>query len=716
MPRVAFRNFTGGEVTSTLSARYDLQKFGTFLQICENFIPNIHGDIERRPGTEYIATLEENSYLLPFQFSSEPTENYVLVFDKWKIHVYGNDSCCIEADIDCQPYDVQHFSEISYTQVGDVMYLAHKCYPLYKLTRSLDTEEDTEEDTNTQQTTSCFHWALSAVQFNQSVEPPSGICVCAVSGNSSYASCYCTACLYYKVSSVDEEGIESAGSNSSGVLFRYPTDWYQGDYVCICWNCVEGACEYNVYRDFGGYFGFIGTSTCQCFIDENYEPDVTITPQEDWNPFASGNYPASVIIHQQRLAIGGTKNSPSSFYMSRTGDFESFRKSYPLQDDDPIEYMVSSNSVDDIHWMTSFGNLFMGTSGAEYTADSASSAITPYDVRISVQSYWGSKALPPLIIGSAILHEQRYGSHIREIAYNWEIDGYSGNDLSLLAPDLVENHNIIQWAYQQAPGSNVWMVRDDGILLCLTYMKEQNIYAWSRHITKGEVQSIIVLCGDNEDALWLVVKRVVNGMEKWFLERMGRRLSESDDVADGFYMDCAVNAEFTEGGYEISGISHLDNERISVLNNGTVERDVLVVSGKSELKYPASQKVIAGLSYTSVLATMPIETDINTGTTLGMNRAYSNAIIKVYRTLGGSYAATKYETLHNKDMWTSADFYDLPFLPNIWDKPCSLFSGDLQITIPSGQYADTSIIIKQDKPFPFRLVSIAVDVDFGEMR
>jgi len=713
MSRIVFRNFTGGEVTSTLSARYDLQKFGTFLQVCENFIPNIHGDIERRPGTEYVATIEQDSYLLPFQFSSESMENYVLVFDKWKVHVYGNNSCCLEYSINCQPYATEHFSEISYSQVGDVIYLAHKCYPLHKLYRTLIVDDNNND---AQDATSCYCWALSAVQFNQSLTAPSGICVCAVSGCSTYASCYCTACLYYKVSSVDEDGIESTGSNSAGVLFRYPTDWYQGDYVCICWNSVEGACEYNIYRDFGGYFGFIGSSTCQCFIDENYEPDVTITPKEDWEPFVAGNHPASVAIHQQRLAIGGTKNSPSSFYMSRTGDFESFRKSYPLQDDDPIEYMVSSNSVDDIHWMASFGNLFIGTSGAEYTADSTSSAITPYDVNIAVQSYWGSKALPPLIIGSSILHEQRYGSHIREIAYNWEIDGYAGNDLSLLAPDLVEGYNIIQWAYQQSPGSNIWMVRNDGVLLCLTYMREQNIYAWSRHITKGEVKSIIVLCGDTEDILWLIVKRVINGEEKWFLERLGTRLSESDDVTDGFYMDCAINAKFIEGDYKISGISHLDNERITVLNNGTIEEDILVVSGESELKYPAFKKVIAGLPYTSVLATMPIETDVNTGSTLGANRAYGNAIIRVYRTLGGSYAATKHEALYNKDMWANAIFYDLPFLPNIWNEPCSLFSGDLQITIPSGQDIDTSIIIKQDKPFPFRLVAISVDVDFGETR
>ena len=64
MARIAFRNFTGGEVTPTLSARYDLQKFGTFLQCCQNFVPNLHGDIERRAGTRFVAELGAASVLV----------------------------------------------------------------------------------------------------------------------------------------------------------------------------------------------------------------------------------------------------------------------------------------------------------------------------------------------------------------------------------------------------------------------------------------------------------------------------------------------------------------------------------------------------------------------------------------------------------------------------------------------------------------------------
>jgi len=101
MVRVSWHNFTGGLVTTTLASRYDLQKFGTFLQACTNVIPNIHGDIERRPGMEYITTLDSCAYLLPFQFSSEPDQNYLLVFTPDNICVYNQTLGCFEPNVSC---------------------------------------------------------------------------------------------------------------------------------------------------------------------------------------------------------------------------------------------------------------------------------------------------------------------------------------------------------------------------------------------------------------------------------------------------------------------------------------------------------------------------------------------------------------------------------------------------------------------------------------
>lgn len=687
MSRISFRNFTGGEVTPTLSARYDLQKFGTFLQCCENFIPNLHGDIERRPGTKFVAELDGPAVLLPFQFNTEPENNYALIFMEEKILVAREDGILPAVSIK-SPYALKDVYRLSYHQTGDVVYLAHKDYPLRKVTRSGNAPD--------------YTWKLQEVALNVSLEAPSAPTVTFVGDKKDSE-------LSYVITAVDDEGVESLPSEAGSAKGKYPTDWVVGDHVDITWKPVAGAKEYNIYRDSAGYYGFIGVSRGTSFTDQNFEPDTSMTPKEDWNPFADGNNPSSVTMHQQRLVLAGTRDNPASFYMSRTGDFENFRKSRPLQDDDPVEYMLASGSIDEIQWLASFGELLIGTSGAEYTATSGGAAITPNDVQISTESYWGSSGIQPLIIGNSVMHCQRSGSHVRDLMYSWENDGYAGNDLSLLAPQMVETHSIRQWAFQQSPGSNIWCIRDDGVLLCLTYMKEQNVYGWSRHLTQGEVVSCTVLSGADEDVVMLVTERE----GKYFLERLARRFRETDGIEEAFYVDCGITVRRNEESREVSGLDHLEGREVVVLADGSPEEGHVVQGGKITLYYPA-KVVTVGVNFTSVLAPMPVESDSNSGSSLGKRRAYGKIVLRLFRSVGGSYAATDSGDLFFPEAWKTKTFYDLPFLPENFSEAVPPFSGDIEISLPSGQDADTSIILKQDRPMPFRLVAIMADIDFGE--
>ena len=845
MSRIAFRNFTGGEVTPNISARYDLQKNGSFLQCCENFIPNLHGDIERRPGTRFVADVGAASVLLPFQFNTEPENNYVLIFQSGAIKVATADGLVGGVSM-ANPYALSDVYALSVAQVGDVVYLAHKNYALRKLTRS--------------GTAPNYEWNIAEVVLNQSLAAPGTPSVTFVRDNpDDDATLNYT--LNYVVTAVDGDGVESIASAAGSTTGKYPTDWVVGNHVDITWHAVEGAKEYNVYRESAGYYGFIGvvdgstavggtlaglkmgalttnnilryigsitrtiveghghvpdsdtttdlsvsagennafllngklfvwvtkttnkivwtfvsdeeggyfdsstTTTTETFwamadcpsgnpvgtyaayktgslgsnvayptgevdaftispvfsigttlqfTDQNFEPDTATTPKEDWNPFENGNNPSTVAFHQQRMVLGGTRDNPASFYMSRTGDYENFRKSRPLQDDDPVEYMLASGSIDEIKWISSFGDLLIGTSGAEYTATSNGAAITSSDIQISVESYWGSSGLQPLIIGNSVLHCQRAGSHVRDLAYSWENDGYTGNDLSLLAPQLVESHAIRQWCFQQSPGSNVWCVRDDGTLLCLTYMKEQNVFGWSRHVTQGKVLSVATISGEQEDVVMLVVEREIGGAKKYFLERLAGRFKDNDAVESAFFVDCGVTKTFEEAVTEVTGLSHLEGCAVSVLADGAPEMSHTVQDGKIILLYPA-KTVTVGLGYTSVLCPMPAEADMQTGSSLGKRRAYGKCVLRLYRSVGGSYADSRNGDLFRPEAWQERTFYDLPFLPDEYGQACRPFSGDMEITLPSGQDNDTTIWLKQDRPMPFRLVAICADVDFGEV-
>ena len=698
MTRVAFRNFTGGEVTPTLSARYDLQKFGSFLQCCENFIPNLHGDIERRPGMRFIAELGGKSVLIPFQFNTEPENNYVLIFREGSITVASADGLLAGVSIK-NPYTLDDVYALSTAQAGDIVYLAHKNYALHKLTRS-----GTSPD---------YEWALEEVSLNQSIAAPAAPTVTFVRDNpDDNASLNYT--LRYVVTAVNADGVESVASAVGSTSGKYPTDWVVGNHVVLAWTAVDGAEEYNVYRESAGYYGFIGVSRSTSFQDQNFEPDTATTPKEDWNPFEGGNNPATVAFHQQRLVLGGTKDDPASFFMSRTGDYENFRKSRPLQDDDPVEYMLASGSIDEIRWMASFGDLLIGTSGAEYKGTSSGAAITSSDVQISVQSYWGSSGLAPLIIGQSVMHCQRSGSHVRDLYYSWESDGYAGNDLSLLAPQLVESHHITQWAFQQSPGSNIWAVRDDGVLLCLTYMKEQNVYGWSRHVTQGKVLSVAVISGSQEDVVMLVVEREMGGVKKYFLERLAGRFRDADGIGDAFYVDCGLTSRQETASDTVGGLGHLEGADVVALADGSPVEGLTVTDGAVTLPY-AAKVVTVGLNYVSALSPLPLETDTQQGATLGKRRAYGKCVLRLYRSVGGKYAATEPGDLFDVEGWKGRTVYDLPFLPEKYGEACQPFSGNIEISLPSGQDADTSLWLMQDRPMPFRVVAIMADVDFGEV-
>lgn len=680
--RIAFRNFTGGELSDTLSARYDLGRFQTSARHMENFLPNLHGDAVRRPGIRFIAELDGPSVLLPFTFNSEADQNFVLILSEGRLRV-SDGTRLLDADV-ATPYRAEDLYAISHRQVGDVVYLAHKKYPLGKIIRS--------------GSPGAYVWSYQTVVLNSSLAAPGAPAAAFVRGNADDTA-ELGFTLRYKVVAVDRKGMESLPSPAGEAVGKHPSDWVVGNHVDINWPAVEGAEQYNIYREEAGYYGFIGISNGLSFVDNNYEADTSDTPKEDWNPFADGNHPATVAFHQQRLVLGGTASSPQSFYLSRTGDFENFRKSRPLMDDDPVEYVLASGSIDAVQWVESFGDLLVGTSGAEYKATGEGGVITAKSVNITSQSYWGSAGLAPIIVGNSVLHVQRHGAHVRDLFYSLEKDGYAGNDLSVMAPHLFEGHSLVQWAYQQSPGSRVWIVRDDGVLLCLTYMKEHDISGFTRHVTDGEVLSVASVSGDNEDAVFFVVRRA----GRCFLERLAGEFGRNDPMAEAFFVDCGVTVRSEEAVEEIGGLEHLEGRELAALLDGSPAEGLTVRNGKIVLPYPA-RVIHAGLPYVSLLSPFPLEADTQNGSTLGRRRACGRCVIRLHRSVGGKHGA-------------SGDvnaMYDIPFLPESYGAACEPFSGDVEINPGMGQDAEASLWIAQDRPLPFQVVAIVCDVDFGE--
>jgi hypothetical protein len=329
---------------------------------------------------------------------------------------------------------------------------------------------------------------------------------------------------------------------------------------------VAGAVEYNVYRQSAGVYGLVGVADTTSFRDDNYAPDAGDTPSERQNPFVQGNNPGTVCFHQQRLILGSPALEPQKWYSSRTGNYEEFSKSKPLKDDDMLEFSIASGRIDRIQWVASFGDLLIGTSGSEYKAIGADQGVvTPSSINVREQSYWGSIKIRPLIIGNSVLHVQRQGSRVRDLFYSLERDGYAGSDLSVMASHLFDDYMIRQWEYQQSPGSTVWAVRSDGVMLALVYMKEHDIWGWTRVTTEGSYLSVACTAGYKQDDLYVVVEREVQGEKRWYLEMFQSRWNYlHDGIQDAFYVDAGLSYA-GEPTNVVSGLDHLEGRTVSVL-------------------------------------------------------------------------------------------------------------------------------------------------------
>lgn len=344
----------------------------------------------------------------------------------------------------------------------------------------------------------------------------------------------------YKVTSVDVNGNESVPS-AAGTCTGQPPSTSSPN--VIGWVAVTDAVSYNVYKEVNGVYGFIGNAIGTSFNDTGLTPDTTTTPPTGATLFGSStNYPSTVAYTQQRQAFANTDTSPEKVWLSRVGSFKDFSTNTPSQDDDSISFTLAGREVNEVrHLIEIGGKLVVFTSGGEWTVEGdADGVIRPSAINLRQQGYNGSAELSPLAVTNTALFMQARGSVVRDLRFDYSADGYTGRDLTIFASHLFDGYTVADWTYAQIPHSVVWAVREDGALLGLTYVREHEVWGWHRHDTgDGDTfENVISVPEGDEDAVYVVVKRTINGSTKRYIERMATR--NVTDVVDAFFVDCGL--------------------------------------------------------------------------------------------------------------------------------------------------------------------------------
>lgn len=310
----------------------------------------------------------------------------------------------------------------------------------------------------------------------------------------------------------------------------------------VSWTAASGAKGYNVFKEANGVYGWIGMAEGTSFLDTGYTPDATDTPPIARNPFrTAANYPSVVGYFQQRQVYGNTTTDPEKVWASRTGDYTNFTIRNPIQDDDAVTFTPAGRQVNRVRALIEIGRLVLLTEGGEFTVNGDQDGVlVPTAINLRRHSEIGCADVEPLVVGNTALFVQARSSLLYDLIYAAESDGYTGRDLSVFAPHLFEGKTIIEMAYARMPFSVVWIVRSDGVLLGLTYVREHDVWAWHEHTTDGTVESVAVVSEGNEDVLYVVVKRTVDSRTVRYIERLHSR-TVANIATDAFFVDSGLS-------------------------------------------------------------------------------------------------------------------------------------------------------------------------------
>jgi hypothetical protein len=352
-------------------------------------------------------------------------------------------------------------------------------------------------------------------------------------------------------------------------------------------------------------------------------------------------WPGSVCFNNDRLCWGGTPTEPQTEQLSRTGSYNDFSTSEPAQADDAFSIVLPSrtlNAIQNIVMMPQ-GQLAL-TTDSEWLIQPGTQGLSASSVSTLLQGVRGSSAIAPAIIGIEMMVIQRMGSVMRNLIYQLAVNGYMGDNISIISQHLFTGYTISEMAYAQEPDSILWTVRSDGALLSCTYMRDQELNAWTHHDTQGTFESICTIPDytDGYSQPWFVVNRTLNGQTVRCIEYMVCR-DMGTDPRYQYFVDCGstYNGAATAS---ITGLGWLANMPVAVLADGNVVNG-LTVSAGGVLTLPAAASIVqVGLPFVSDIETLRIESPSPfwvqpPGTAQGRKIAIPQVTLRFWNSRGG---------------------------------------------------------------------------------
>lgn len=571
-------NFASGELTPLAQGRTDLTRYGTGLKTCRNWVIRPHGCLMNRPGLIYAAATRNSgskkSRLVPFVFST--TQAYMLEFSEGFMRIYQN-GVQVGSEV-ATPYLESDLESLQWAQSADVLTLTLKRLPQYEVRRTSLTPTFTVTQASytegpflTQNTDTTIKVSTNAISGSVTLTASSGI----------FSASHVGGLFRLEQENVDDvkpweptKLIALAAASPVGILRRNDGKTYQcsaaaasanntatgsippthdsgtvmdgdgnkiasfADVVGVSWTYLDSG--YGIVQITGYTSPTVVTGTVVRQL-----PTTVIAHASSlwsfgaWSP-AQG-YPATVTYFQDRLFFAGTTGQPQGVWASKVGLYTNFGVSVPSQDDDALTFFLNARQINAISDLIPLESLLAVTSsGVWQVTDGTDEVLTPSTVGFKPQNQiGGAPTVRSAIVGDSAIYPQLDRRRVRDLLFSFQTNKFLGTELSLLAEHLFPfGTAITRVEYAQYPFSLLHVIRDDGVMPTLSYLREQDVIGWGPWDTNGVIEDMCSILENNLTSTYLIVRRTINGTTVRYIERFANR--EYSSIDDAFFVDAGA--------------------------------------------------------------------------------------------------------------------------------------------------------------------------------
>lgn len=744
-------SFNGGELTPLLDGRVDQDKYFTGCKTLRNFIPTVQGPARRRGGTRNVGAVKDSSsrtWLADFVFSAG--QAYVLEFGHQYVRFWVNRGQLLTGSPPT-PYEIPSpytsadlvtadgTFALRTLQSGDVMWIVHAegKHPPYKLSRLAATSWTLSPDVINDGPFKALNTDSNSVV---AANATTGVVTLTASTPIFQAGHVGGLFIMFSKNPGIIKPWDPAGSYTVGTETRNGGNVYvsETNYSWVANSTqryvpthTEGAANDGIinwrYAHSGYGWGRIlsvlsGGLQCTMQVLSNQLPTQVVT--DNTRRWAFGElseqygWPTGVTFFKERL----TYSRGRQIFHSVTGDFSSFaaRDAGLVTAETAMSLTLASDKLDGIRWLAQSKTLLIGSTRAELSLgeQTTQNVYSATNVQNTPQTEYGARLLRPLRVGESVLFVERAGHRVRDMKYDFSIDRYKADDVTVLSEHIFDGsevvgdeeqdqRDIVDWAYQQQRDNLVWCVLSDGSLASMVFNRERGVIGWTPHYIGGEdavveaVQSIPSPDGRTDD-LWLIVARTVNGARLRTVEYMTDYRLVKKGVAEAVHVDGSVTYR-GEPATLIGGLGYMEGQSVQVCVDGSSHPNKTVLGGQITLDRPGSL-VHVGYQFVSRMQSMRLEVQGGGGTSQTARKAISEVHLRLQSTVGGRVGPnfTRMDEIKTLD----------PAKPV--GSPPVVTNGDYQIQFPNGFDTDGYVCYEQSMPLPATLVAIVLRVQIND--